>query len=130
MIIYGGYIANAPCRIDFFEFKFKEVPEKFMPKDHDENRDLILPVSWDESDWSYNETTHEGLFRLKGVDINEIYANGHLDMFKDADIDYIQVYGPEDAGFVLEGLEFYDGDRSFSYPKNKLAPRELYYEED
>lgn len=130
MIIYGGYKANAPCRIDYIEFEFPVVPEEFVPEDFDTNEDLILPVSWDESDWAYNEETHEGSFRLKGVDVNMVYANGHLDMFVDTIIDAIQVYGSENAKFVLEGLNFCDGDRSFDYPEEKLTPREIYYEED
>lgn len=130
MIFYGSYKAKSPCRIDFIEFEFPEVPEKFVPEDFDTNKNLILSATWDESDWMFDDATGEGSFRMKGVDVNQVYANGCLDMFRNAILDCIQVYGPEDAEFVLTGLEVYDAGDTFEFPEEKLQPREYWYEED
>lgn len=128
MIIYGDYTANAQCMIDFMEFEFPEVPQKFVPEDFNTNEDLILSVDWDESDWAYDEKIKEGYFRLKGVYINQIYANGQIDLFKKAIFDGMQVYGPETADFKLTALKIKDGDDEFDFPTDNLTPRDIWYE--
>lgn len=128
MIIYGDYSANTKCMIDFMEFEFPEVPKKFVPEDFDTNKDLTLSVDWDESDWIYDDKTHEGGFRLKGVYINQIYANGQIDLFREAILDAVQVYGPETADFKITALQIKDGESQFDLPAGNLTPRNLYYE--
>ena len=128
MIIYGDYSANTQCMIDFMEFEFPEVPQKFVPEDFDTNEDLILTVDWDESDWIYDDKTHEGGFRLKGVYINQIYANGQIDLFKEAVLDAMQIYGPETADFKLTALQITDGENTFDLPTDNLTPRDISYE--
>ena len=128
MIIYGAYKANAPCMIDFIEMAFKDFPEKFKNEYYDERDESKLTVLWDMSDWGFNEEAKEGDFRLKGVTINEVYANGCLYMFPEAVITCMQIYGPEDAGFELTGLEIYDAGDIYDFPEDKLKPEELWYE--
>lgn len=130
MIIYGNYKANSSCIIDFMEFEFKEVPNKFVPEDFDTNKDLILTVDWDESDWGYDEKTKEGFFRVKGVYINQIYANGMIDLFKDAILDTMQIYGQHDAEFQLTSIEIEDNNKVLEFAKKQLTPRDMWYEED
>ena len=113
MIIYGDYTANAPCRINFMEFEFKNIPERLIHNDlmlrflNDQGESLILTVDWDESEWGYNENTKEGTFRLKGVWIHQAYANGEINLFKNCVFDTAHIYGPEDADFKLTFLDIW-----------------------
>lgn len=135
MIIYGDYTANAPCRINFMEFEFKNIPERLIHNDlmlrflNDQGESLILTVDWDESEWGYNENTKEGTFRLKGVWIHQAYANGEINLFKNCVFDTVHIYGPEDADFKLTFLEIEDNGKTFDFKKNQLQPRNTYYEE-
>lgn len=126
MRIYGNYAAAMPCMIDFLEFEFPKVPDMYCPEDLD-NHDVILSVDWDESDWDYDPESSMGHFRMKGVYLNQIYANKQLDVFKSAILDKIQVAGSPDADFVLTGLTINDGDESFRLPEEMLLPREIDY---
>lgn len=135
MIIYGDYTANAPCRINFMEFEFKNIPERLIRNDlmlkflNNQGESLILTVDWDESEWDYNENTKEGTFRLKGVWVHQAYANGEINLFKDCVFDTAHIYGPEDADFKLTFLEIEDNGKTFDFKKNQLQPRNTYYEE-
>lgn len=131
MTLYGCFEATASETpvIDFLEFVFKKIPNRFVPEDirwDNDEKGVILSVDWDESDWSFVPETREGFFRAKGVYINNTYANGHADAFKGAVLDAIQVYGADN--FVLTELELTDGEDYFRFPSKSLSPREVIYE--
>ena len=123
MILYGSFKSKMPVMIDFIEFEFDSIEDKFVPEDirsEDNNRGVILSVDWDESEWTHIPEDGVGAFKAKGVYINQIYANGALDVFKTARADTIQVYCQGKEGypeFKLIALEFVDGDERFEVPE-------------
>ena len=131
MIFYGSYKArNATGTpiLDYIEFEFPSIPEKFLPEDL-ENEDIALSSFWDESDWFYDPETGEGSFRCKGVYLNDIYANGHIDIFRNAIVREYQVYGVNAASdFELTELEVEDGLEKVFFAENSLKRAEIIIE--
>ena len=131
MRLYGEYRAKNAAEtpmIDYIEFEFPSVPEKFLPEDLD-NRDLILSCDWDESDWFYDPKTGEGAFRCKGVYLNQVYANGHADLFADADIRGYQVHGVRSkSDFALTKLEVEDAAEKVLFLEEGLCGAEKFLE--
>ena len=132
MRMYGTFTAKSlDCApyIDFFEFKFPELPDKFIPEDLKGETDLVLTVDWDESDWDFDEETGEGSFRAKGVMINQEYANGHLDLFRKASLNNLQVHALPDSDFRLTGLTVEDGDEWLEMDEESIDPAWTGYSE-
>ena len=131
MTFYGTFEATSSetPMIDFLDFEFKRIPDHFVPEDirtSDGNKGVILSIDWDESDWKFVPETREGIFRAKGVYINNVYANGHAEAFKSAALDAIQVHGADN--FVLTDLELTDGEDYFRFSSSSLDAREVVYE--
>lgn len=129
MRIYGAYEALEKCYIDFIEFRFKKIPSRFKSEDADDN---VLTASWDTSEWSYDEETGLGSFKLSGVSLNDTYANGFAGMFRGSKMTCMQVYAPddrhEDPKFTLTALEVCDGDTAYAFSEDALIPQDMWYE--
>ena len=100
----------------------------------DHNEEVEINCFWDYSEWSYDPETGIVDFRCKGVMVNDIYANGHLDMFRNAKMIWAQVYMPclpsdckTEFSFEFEMLDLmvYDDGDVFTFSKENLKPYDV-----
>lgn len=133
MIFYGSFNArpnlNEGPIIDFIEFSFSKADPVFLSGDLGGEGEVVLPCDWESSDWEYDSETGGGYFRCKGVCVNQRYANGHLEMFKNAVIDTLQVYASDDAEFELTALSVCEGESIYALSEENIRPKTIEYVE-
>ena len=130
MILCGQFktvrgLEHAP-RIDYMEFSFpsnNDMMKNFIPDDlYDEEGDVWLTVFWNESDWDYDKETGICSFTCSGVTINDINADGAIEVFDNTYVTEIQLFvnGKYNSNIGVEflSLSLFDSDEFMTFEKH------------